>query len=279
MTTQSYETVLLGAQRELRDALLTRGRVLTWPDSRELAAEMLLSLDDARGCWSMAAQWLLARFAVDRVDAGFHTPAQRYYVPWAQALASPDVPQMEGLPIDTHEAGIACLWSTGEPIAFRAIDCNPRLSPNLRLVPTHAQAASKLATSVRYQSMPVGLICLDQLGKVRNWSEEETLQLKSVAADVVGPILNTARQLAARREAGCSKDTPVPADASQLTESEARVARLVARGLSYNEIARGLGLSHSVVDHPLRSIRQKLGVSSTSRLIRVLAEIFPRQAG
>lgn len=278
MSTQSYEAVLLGAQRDLRDALLARGRAPAWPGSRELAAEMLLNLDNARNCWLVAAQWLRAHFAVDRVDAGYHTPAERYYVPGAQALASDDVPAMAGVPIDTYEAGVASLWVTGKPIAFREIHTDPRLSLSLRLVLSSAHTASKLATSVRYQSRPIGLICLDQLDKMRNWSEQETVQLRSVAADVVGPVLHMARELAAQREAGCGEGADLSADASQLTASEVRVARLVARGLSYKEIARELGRSHSTVDHHLRSIRQKLGVSSTSRLIRVLAEAFPPYA-
>ncbi|MGY2492532.1 helix-turn-helix transcriptional regulator [Cupriavidus sp. CP313] len=275
MTTQSYEAVLLGAQRDLRDSLLASGSAPAWPGSRELAAEMLLSLDDARRCWRVAAQWLQARFAVDRVDAGFHTPAQRYYVPSAQAVASGDVPDMGGMPIDTHEAGVASLWITSEPIAFTEIRSDPRLSPSFRLALASAHTASKLATSVRYQSRPVGLICLDQLDKARSWSEQDAMQLRRVAADVIGPVLHTARQLAAQQEAGCGEGAALPADACQLTASEVRVARLVARGLSYKEMARELGRSHSTVDHHLRSIRQKLGVSSTSRLIRVLTEAFP----
>ncbi|MGO4328099.1 LuxR C-terminal-related transcriptional regulator [Cupriavidus sp. 2TAF22] len=278
MITQSYEAVLLCAQRELRDTLLASGRAPARPGSRELAAEMLLNLDDAQACWRVAARWLRASFAVDRVDAGFHTPGQRYYIPSAQALASDDVPQMAGTPIDTHEAGVASLWLTGEPIAFREVDSDARLSRSLRRVLTHAHTASKLATCVRHQSRPVGLICLDQLDRVRNWSEQDALQLKSVAADILGPILHAARQLAAQRDAACGEGAAPPADASQLTASEARVARLVARGLSYKEIARELERSHSTVDHHLRSIRQKLGVSSTSRLIRVLAGIFPQHA-
>ncbi|WP_414636901.1 sigma factor-like helix-turn-helix DNA-binding protein [Aquabacterium sp.] len=42
--------------------------------------------------------------------------------------------------------------------------------------------------------------------------------------------------------------------------------------MSYKEVARELGRSLSTVDRQLRSIRQKLGASSTSRLVRMLNE-------
>ena len=51
-----------------------------------------------------------------------------------------------------------------------------------------------------------------------------------------------------------------------LTPAERMVARLVAEGLSYKEVARKLKRSFSTVDHQLRSIRAKLGATSTARL-------------
>ena len=50
------------------------------------------------------------------------------------------------------------------------------------------------------------------------------------------------------------------------------VARLVATGLSYKEVARRLDRSFSTVDHQLRSIRDKLGARSTARLVHLLNE-------
>ena len=57
------------------------------------------------------------------------------------------------------------------------------------------------------------------------------------------------------------------------TSSEAEVASLVAKGLSYKEIALIRGRSFSTIDHQLRSIRQKTGVSGTSALISLLARM------
>jgi DNA-binding CsgD family transcriptional regulator len=57
-----------------------------------------------------------------------------------------------------------------------------------------------------------------------------------------------------------------------LTKSKYEIARLVAQGLSYKEIARIRGRSFSTIDHHLRSIRHKTGVSSTSALVSLLAK-------
>lgn len=66
------------------------------------------------------------------------------------------------------------------------------------------------------------------------------------------------------RSMGAADATP---DSLQcLTPAERGVARLVAEGLSYKEVARKLERSFSTVDHQLRGIRAKLGASSTARL-------------
>ena len=59
---------------------------------------------------------------------------------------------------------------------------------------------------------------------------------------------------------------------AELTPAERKVADLVATGMSYKEIARHLNRSFSTVDHQLRSVRTKLGVRSTSRLVRLLSD-------
>ena len=70
-----------------------------------------------------------------------------------------------------------------------------------------------------------------------------------------------------------------------LTPADWRVARLIAIGLSYKEVARQLDRSLSTVDHHLRSIRDKLGPRSTARLVHLLNEsaakasrIYPSRA-
>ena len=74
------------------------------------------------------------------------------------------------------------------------------------------------------------------------------------------------------RSTGATDETP---DGLQcLTPAERGVAKLVAEGLSYKEVARKLGRSFSTVDHQLRSIRAKLGARSTARLNVLLGRIM-----
>lgn len=95
---------------------------------------------------------------------------------------------------------------------------------------------------------------------------------------MLGPVIAVSKAIddhAHRRERAKS-DSPVAAEGisvATLTASEIEVARLVAKGLSYKEIAQLRGRSFSTVDHQLRSIRQKIGVSSTSALVSLLARI------
>lgn len=66
--------------------------------------------------------------------------------------------------------------------------------------------------------------------------------------------------------AHASEIAPIVVEAYQLTSREVQVTRLVARGLSTEDIASTLFLSrHTVRDH-LRAIFEKVGVSSRGEL-------------
>ncbi|MGL6209029.1 MAG: LuxR C-terminal-related transcriptional regulator, partial [Paracoccaceae bacterium] len=90
---------------------------------------------------------------------------------------------------------------------------------------------------------------------------------EQTVADVLSPIIFVARGIGkAPDDAGCGAAT-----LAGLTRSETEVARLVAKGLSYKEIARLRGRSFSTIDHQLRSIREKTGAASTATLIHLLS--------
>jgi DNA-binding CsgD family transcriptional regulator len=101
--------------------------------------------------------------------------------------------------------------------------------------------------------------------------------------DVLNPIIAVAKEIADRdltsRNGEAQGGYPLTlsmglsatAWLATLTVSEIEVARLVAKGMSYKEIARIRRRSFSTIDHQLRSIRQKTGVSSTSALVSLLA--------
>jgi DNA-binding NarL/FixJ family response regulator len=64
------------------------------------------------------------------------------------------------------------------------------------------------------------------------------------------------------------------AKVDQLTPREYRVAMLVARGLSYKEVAHQSGLSHHTVKLYMHKIIRKLGVKSrTEVIVMILQEV------
>jgi DNA-binding CsgD family transcriptional regulator len=79
--------------------------------------------------------------------------------------------------------------------------------------------------------------------------------------------------------AKASEIASIVVEAYRLTGREVQVARLVARGLSTNEIASTLFLSpHTVRDH-LKAIFQKVGVSSRGELTSKLFAELARERG
>lgn len=63
--------------------------------------------------------------------------------------------------------------------------------------------------------------------------------------------------------------------AFQLTAAEARVAMLLARGLSVSAIAEQRGVSNGTVRNQLKQVFGKLGVSSQSEVVRIVSRVPP----
>jgi DNA-binding NarL/FixJ family response regulator len=101
------------------------------------------------------------------------------------------------------------------------------------------------------------------LGAVRRVAEGDTVFTPGLA----GLVLGEYRRLS---------DTPAAAssdpDAPRLTERETEVLRLVAKGLSYKQIAERLFLSHRTVQNHVQNTLRKLQLHNRVQLVRYAIE-------
>jgi DNA-binding CsgD family transcriptional regulator len=294
---------ILRIQRDLRRRLFEGPGAIRWRPGRELAAQLLLFLDDPQACWRIATEWLRDTLDADRVDGGFGgfvgaNGRPRDYVVMAEAQRdSLRLPPVLGLRFSATNPGLRTVWSDGNVTPFGDVSQEITFTEDLRVALREVGTAAKLALPVRDGARPIGLICADWHRETPRWNTEACLELGGFAQTALGPVLATAAQLAVERleslrtahrntdedrgmavgdaQRELHETRAMPAEHSvlafaDLTPAEWKVARLVAMGLSYKEVARELGRSLSTVDHQLRSIRDKLGVRSTGRLVHVL---------
>jgi DNA-binding CsgD family transcriptional regulator len=272
---------VFATQRRLRGQLLDRPAIRYAP-ARDLAAHMLLRLDDLPACWSLATDWMRAELGCHRVDTGFGVQRAKDYFPgFAEAKnADYDIPSFGGTAVDNRDGAMQAMWLKPRPLIFADIKQDSRINMRLRQRLSGARTKSKFAGALRTESGSYGLICAD-------WTEhyvphESGLYdcFEQTVVDVLGPIIAVAKAIYDRDQpSGQGSGELAIADGAgrgvslaMLTRSEIAVARLVAKGLSYKEIATSRGRSFSTIDHQLRSIRQKIGVPSTSALISLLAK-------
>lgn len=259
---------LLSLQRDLRHRLFEGPGAIRWRPGRELAAQLLLYLDDPVMCWRLTTEWMRDTLDADRVDGGFGghlrqgQPACDYVVLAEAQRASLCLPSVLGWRFRAGEPGLRLVWDA-DMTAIPAVSQDRGMSQDMRGALHSVGTAAKLALPLRDGSQPVGLICADWHGEAPRWQSEACQQLGGFAQAVLGPVL-----------AGSARLVSDPPKLHGLTPGERRVAHLAAAGLSYKEMARELGRSVSTVDHQLRSIRQKLDVPSTARLVRVLGDLL-----
>jgi DNA-binding CsgD family transcriptional regulator len=246
---------------------------------------MLLHIDDLAGCWSIAANWLRAEVGCHRVDAGFGQRTAAVYLPgFAEAKSSDhDVPSFAGKPVDNRDAMMQAMWSDEHPLVYADIKHDSRVSIRMRQRMSGAKTRSKLAWALRTPQGGYGLICADWTEHLVPVQSGLYDSFEQTVADVLSPIIFVAKGLSGQVSADSSPGPQwhpsiagLPQSAGQaalagLTRSETEVARLVAKGMSYKEIARIRGRSFSTIDHQLRSIREKAGAVSTAALIYLLA--------
>ena len=274
---------VFATQRRLRSRLLDRG-VIRDVHARDLAAHMLLRLDDLPGCWSIATNWLRSALGCQRVDAGFGIREAKDYFPgFAEAKdVNYDVPSFGcGRAVDNRDAAMQAMWLEPRPLIFADIKQDSRVTMRLRQRMSGARTKSKLAWALRTERGGYGLICADWTEHLVPWESALYDCFEQTVTDVLSPIIAAAKQIAEqdlRSEPGKSlaslaQNAPLSGTAplATLTASELDVARLVAKGMSYKAIARVRDRSLSTIDHQLRSIRQKTGAASTSALVSLLA--------
>lgn len=282
-----HDDLLLQTQRRLRRSLFEGPHAIAWRPARELAAQLLLYLDEPLRCWQITAEWLRDALDADRVDGGYggwvgaDGTGSRYVVLAEARRAALPLPSVLGIAFDAADPSIRSVWAGDGVAAIAEVEQERRFSARMRGELRTLGTAAKLALPVRDGAHPVGLMCADWHRRAPRWDAQSCNELPAVAARLVGPVLAAAQRLAretieldAAPAADATRDAARPALAG-LTPAEQRVAQLVAQGLSYKEVARRLGRSLSTVDHQLRSIRAKLGVRSTSRLVHLLSEHPP----
>lgn len=254
---------LLATQRQLRVQLLDRRNAISWPTGRELAARLLLQLDDAPACWQLSADWIRDAFDVERVDGGTGSPNALTYLPARAESRSKKmaVTSLQGVRISNSDPAVIRLWQSPHPVVFPDISQEKLFRSDLRQSLLSVGTRSKIAVALQHQGHRFGLLCIDHIGRTCDWHAEQYARFDCLAREVLGPILRASSRLTPQEEGGASSGTP------RLTPAEVKVASLAASGLSYKEIARSLNRSFSTVDHQLRSIRQKLGVRSNAQLI------------
>ncbi|MGQ0711560.1 MAG: LuxR C-terminal-related transcriptional regulator [Rhodoferax sp.] len=286
-------------QRSLRRRLFEGPQAIRWRPGRELVAHLLLYLDDAPACWRIATEWVREQLDADRVDGGFggfvsaQGAVQDYVVAAEVQRASLPLPSVQGLRFNAASPCLRKVWSAPALSVLPQVGQDQGFTEDERVTLLALGTAAKLALPLRDGANPVGLVCADWHRELPRWRDEPCQQVAELAAHALGPVLaaaaicqrgvrgpaSTARTRWAPRQALlCSPPGPSAPPAGTLaclTPAELKVAQLVVNGLSYKEVARQLERSLSTVDHQLRSIREKLGVRSTARLVHVLTEHLP----
>jgi DNA-binding CsgD family transcriptional regulator len=279
---------ILHVQRTLRARLFEGGSAIRWRPGRELAAQLLLYLDDPDACWRLTTEWLRETLDADRVDGGFGGfvgagGAARDYVVVAESQRPGLLlPAVMNRRFDAADPALRAVWSQRGLLAVDDVS-QAGMRAEMRGTLQSLGTAAKVALPVHDGERPIGILCADWHREAPRWNEAACLEASRFTHAALGALMGAAQRLARVAAAPASQvaaEVPdsgwgqAPSAWGELTPAEQRVAKLVAFGLSYKEVARRLDRSPATIDHQLRSIRQKLGVASTSRLVRLLSGVF-----
>jgi DNA-binding CsgD family transcriptional regulator len=259
-----------GAQRSLRDSLLRQGGLVR-ADLRDLAAHLLLYLDEPAELLTVVLDWLTVRLNADRADAGLINFGSHGYKP-AKECIRPEfaaMPSVIGTKFDLADPTLELSMASPVPLVFDDVETDRRVSLLMRSQLGNAGVRRKMTMALRPLGRTVGLVCVDRGLGAPSWSPTAVETFEAVVEQILNPIL---RPITESSEIALPVTNLAP-QVVALTSAEKRVAQLVLSGCSYKEIANRLGRAPSTIDHQLRGLREKLGVHSTPKLITALQKL------
>ena len=262
------EDELYRSQVALRRQLLDRRDAISQTCTRDLAAQMLLHIDDLDNVWRIGMDWLRSAIGVERADGGYASPSDPIYQPGQYESRETDyaITSLSRVRVNNAVAAARTIWGSDKPIVFASVAHEAAFGERLSRDLSNTGASSKMAAALRLKNRPFALVCVDRVGpRERAWSATQFDLFHSATAEVMSPILGTVRDVGT---GSAAKERDVAFNV--LTPAERRVAQLAAEGLCYKEIARRLDRSVHTVDHQLRSIRNKLCASSHAKLVQQL---------
>jgi DNA-binding CsgD family transcriptional regulator len=274
----SFPEVVQSTQSRLRDYLFgSQGRI-AWHPARDLAAHMLLFIDDSKSCSAIAVEWIRNGLGCSRVDTGLGLSSDSAYFPGYAESRDPDteVQTYAGATVNNTADAMQLMWLSQRPTVFVEVADDSRFDIGLRNLLVNAGTKSKMAAPVAFRGKSVGLICADWVGRTIPNSSLLYEHYESVVCEVLGPILVSSHELDSIRVSGSMLGPNNIVRTKEelgtiLSTAELNVAQLAASGLPYKVIADRLNKSFSTVDHQLRSIRRKLKVRTYAELASVLA--------
>ncbi|WP_295684166.1 LuxR C-terminal-related transcriptional regulator [uncultured Nevskia sp.] len=268
MNPGSDPAIVLSIQRRLRGSLLDCASAVPWAPARDLAAHLLLSLDDPGAGWRMSVEWLRDRFDVDRVEGGiWEGDGGLYTLGSAQARRRDAVvPSVRGIRMPMDSAVLCSLANDSAPFVLEDIAQARILDDDLRSDLIKVGTRMKIASSLHFKGATFGFLCMDHVHRSKRLSSTQFEQFRLVTGAVLGEILGAAHRLGRLGEAPTERALD-----ERLTPAERKVLALLGSGLGYKRIAQQLGRSIHTVDHQLRSIRAKLKVHTNMQLLSLLS--------
>lgn len=160
-------------QQTLRASLLDARGAISFAPARDLAAHMLLAIDDVTLAGNIAAQWLLERVQGERVDGNIGSPSDAVYVcgRWESALLGCDARSAKGTTLDNSDPGMRQLWNADAPVVLEVVASAAGMSRSARAALLATGTKTKMIMPMRGDDgRPFGLMSVDRLTRAsRAW--------------------------------------------------------------------------------------------------------------